>query len=99
MNKCDLNLNVYRFLLDLDNHKELCDSDKIDRLFPPQFPENRMERRDINRDFSILDNNKSFGRNEQLIFKILSNIKSSDLREFFLKLVVDYLEENQKEFI
>ena len=70
LNKCELNLNVYKFLLDLDNHKELCDSDKIDRLFPPQFPENRMERRDINRDFSILDNNKSFGRNEKLIFKI-----------------------------
>ena len=99
LNKCELNLNVYRFLLDLDNHKELCDSDKIDRLCPPQFPENRMERRDINRDFSILDNNKPFGRNEKLIFKILSNIKSSNLREFFLRLVVDYLEENQKEFI
>ena len=99
LNKCELNLNVYRSLLYLDNHKELCDSDKIDRLFPPQFPENRMERRDINRDFSILDNNKPFGRNEKLIFKILSNIKSSNLREFFLRLVVDYLEENQKEFI
>ena len=58
-----------------------------------------MERKDINRDFFILDNNKSFGRNETLIFKILSNIKSSNLREFFLKLVVDYLEKNQKEFI
>ena len=34
-NKCELNLNVYRFLLELDNHKELCDSDKIDSLFPP----------------------------------------------------------------
>ena len=23
LNKCELNLNVYKFLLDLDNHKEL----------------------------------------------------------------------------
>jgi len=90
---------VHRYLLELENQKGLCDSDKIDRLFPPDFPMNRMERRDINRDFSILDNNKPFGRNEKLIFKILSDIKSNYLREYFLRLVDDYLKVNHQEFI